>query len=340
MSSFWNDIPLDSGSQAYFEQVTFPRIMKELKEHNKAKVGAGWLVRIPQIEGRISHRKKDHTTYIEYIYKRWYDKESQQTRNRKVIIGQAINVYPGAMIPFDAYYQYFDENTGELLPKKENKKEAGPEADNAPKQQTAASVYANPAPAAVRQADQADSSSTETKKEPTVKPIKAADQKASPEAEDREYLSRKSAPQDISREHGQGSVFQADSQATAIEDTYSMDEEAYNLAKARAEMRKERFRMLQSILDGIRYSVEAQARKRPDAIINAYKAGKINQILDEIREYMRNTEYISLLERIQEPEETEDGQKTGMSYSDAEILLNSYHIVMITVYYQEEFFWE
>ena len=119
-----------------------------------------------------------------------------------------------------------------------------------------------------------------------------------------------------------------------------MDEEAYNLAKARAEMRKERFSMLQSILDGIRHSVEAQARKRPDAIINAYKAGKINQILDEIREYMRNTEYISLLERIQEPEETEDGQKTGMSYSDVEILLNSYHIVMNTVYYQEEFFWE
>ena len=96
-------------------------VTDQLEEQNEVKCGDAFLVRIPKIEGRIYTRQEGpHLTYVMYIYDTRWDREKKQTRNRKVIIGQAINVYPGAMIPFDAYYQYFDENTGELLPKKEN----------------------------------------------------------------------------------------------------------------------------------------------------------------------------------------------------------------------------
>jgi len=89
------------------EQVT-----KGLEKSNKVKLGDGYLVRIPKIQGRINRIKRDDRTYVEYIYERGYDPETKQSRNKKVLIGTILSEYPGALLPNDNYTEYFDVDTG------------------------------------------------------------------------------------------------------------------------------------------------------------------------------------------------------------------------------------
>ena len=89
------------------EQVT-----KELEKSNKVKLGDGYLVRIPKIQGRINRIRRDDRTYVEYIYERGYDPETKQSRNKKVLIGTILSEYPGALLPNDNYTEFFDIDTG------------------------------------------------------------------------------------------------------------------------------------------------------------------------------------------------------------------------------------
>ena len=89
------------------EQVT-----KGLEKSNKVKLGDGYLVRIPKIQGRINRIKRDDRTYVEYIYERGYDPETKQSRNKKVLIGTILSEYPNALLPNDNYTEFFDIDTG------------------------------------------------------------------------------------------------------------------------------------------------------------------------------------------------------------------------------------
>ena len=93
------------------EQVT-----KGLEKSNKVKLGDGYLVRIPKIQGRINRIRRDDRTYVEYIYERGYDPETKQSRNKKVLIGTILSEYPNALLPNDNYTEFFDIDTGK--PKK------------------------------------------------------------------------------------------------------------------------------------------------------------------------------------------------------------------------------
>lgn len=93
------------------------------------------------------------------------------------------------------------------------------------------------------------------------------------------------------------------------------------------EQRVYRLAVLNQILMGIRDSIRNQAKKKPDAIVNTYKARSINRILQEIREYYEGSGYDDLLTLVEEPEQDEhDGRitLTGMTYSDTEVLLERY----------------
>ena len=93
------------------------------------------------------------------------------------------------------------------------------------------------------------------------------------------------------------------------------------------ERRMERTAVLFQILNGIKEGIRERTKKRPDDIINGYKARKINRILSEIRERYEGSDYDDLLELIEEPrEEEQDGKTviTGMTYSDAGVVLEHY----------------
>ena len=57
-------------------------VTKGLEKSNKVKLGDGYLVRIPKIQGRINRIRRDDRTYVEYIYERGYDPETKQSRNK------------------------------------------------------------------------------------------------------------------------------------------------------------------------------------------------------------------------------------------------------------------
>ena len=88
-------------------------LVKEgLKKSNKVKLGDGYLVRIPEIKGRICRIKRDNSTYVEYIYDRGYDPETKKSWNKKAVIGTILFAYPNALFPNDNYDKYFDIDTG------------------------------------------------------------------------------------------------------------------------------------------------------------------------------------------------------------------------------------
>ena len=99
-------------------------------------------------------------------------------------------------------------------------------------------------------------------------------------------------------------------------------------------MEDERAALLVVILEKITESIKNQAKKHPDALINIYKARKINEILMEIQIRYRDSGYEDLLELIEEPHEVEEnGQKylTGMTYSDVEVLLCYYGSILASI---------
>ena len=94
---------------------------------------------------------------------------------------------------------------------------------------------------------------------------------------------------------------------------------------------KERFQILSQIVREIQTSIRTQAQKYPDVMISTYKAQKINKLLAEVQEREKRMGMADLLELIPEPQEVERDGKTvtvGMTYSDAEILLDHYTEVM------------
>ncbi len=95
--------------------------------------------------------------------------------------------------------------------------------------------------------------------------------------------------------------------------------------------RRKRMRILMDILTSMRDVIKDQARKRPEAVVNSFQAKKINDVLKEIREIEERKGFGELLELIEEPREEERDGKTvtvGMSYSDAEVVMECYNSVI------------
>ncbi len=77
--------------------------------------------------------------------------------------------------------------------------------------------------------------------------------------------------------------------------------------------------------------IKEEFKKHPETLISTYKAQKINAVLIELRLLAHGSGFEDFLELIKEPEEVEqDGVKylTGMTYSDAEVLLSHYTVVL------------
>ena len=72
--------------------------------------------------------------------------------------------------------------------------------------------------------------------------------------------------------------------------------------------------------DALYYEFRSQAKKRPDSLVSQYKAESLNRILVPLKEMMQEEDYANLLGLIGAGE----GDKGGMSHSDAMILLTQY----------------
>ncbi len=70
------------------------------------------------------------------------------------------------------------------------------------------------------------------------------------------------------------------------------------------------------------------AEKNPNDVVNAFKVRRINEVLKEFRAFVQDGEMKKYLQMLEEPREEMDekGNKTltGMTYSDAMVLLKWY----------------
>ena len=101
---------------------------------NELRCGGKIMAKIPKLPGLISRKKRTdeyghETKYIELTTERWYDRDKQQMRNKRVCIGIDVShIYDGMMIINDKYREYFNKK-GELgrtlfIEKREKKKPA------------------------------------------------------------------------------------------------------------------------------------------------------------------------------------------------------------------------
>ena len=78
--------------------------------------------------------------------------------------------------------------------------------------------------------------------------------------------------------------------------------------------------MYKPFFDALYHEFRQQARKRPETLLNAFRADSLNQVLQPLKAMMGSEEYAGLLGLA---EAGEDG-KGGMSNSDVMILLTQY----------------
>ena len=306
---------------------------------------------------------------VEYICDRWYDAEKGQSRNRKVIIGKVSHEYD-AMIPNDNYYTYFDIETGlpkrtETDSQPASDPEIPPKEAMKRKDPPASEEQGNPA-SKEQGNQQKDEQYSETITE-ILRGIKESQQEREEriqQAKDRELFEKlygkniEDASEAVRRrlsqmiDNIQRERASADGQQNGLEEKADRDDENGNSTEAegigdpeegdeeeeediqnlytRVSKEKERAAILMKIIESTARSIANQAKKHPEAIVNTYKARKINSVLREIKERYRNSGYEDLLELIEEPETIEqDGEttRTGMTYSDVEILLTHYSTI-------------
>ena len=90
-------------------------------------------------------------------------------------------------------------------------------------------------------------------------------------------------------------------------------------------------RILLDLLTSMRDVVREHARKRPEDVVPLYQVEKINPVLEEIRKMETELGYGEMLEVIPRPRSRfVDGETMieGMSYGDAEVLLECYNSVI------------
>ena len=67
------------------------------------------MVKIPEVPGKITYRTKGNTTYVEYEYGRFYDKERQFTIANRKTIGKRSEADPTVMQPNENYMKFFPD---------------------------------------------------------------------------------------------------------------------------------------------------------------------------------------------------------------------------------------
>ena len=356
-------------------------------EVNEFRQGENIIAKIPNIEGRITRKQSNGTTYIELILARWYDKEKKQTRNRRVTIGVDVSgIYRGMMMANENYHEYFDTK-GNLVKAIQLEGENGPEPPEPKPQKPEANVTAktiaktttnqtanatdNPKANTATNTNPNRTADT-TKTEPNKTATTAADAKpdtatktgankttgtvAETEAKKKTTNAttgkavtpkpKKAAPVKIPKQLLAEMVKMLD-QKQQIErskhpflntDTEESPQMSHDLnedeldpeiqlqleeqEKRQIKHDHDRIVFMENLLDRYRYTIEEQAKKRPDKYLTLYQTRKINELLNTIRKFFWEAETFPYLDLAEEP--TEGKVHTGTTYGDMAILLSAY----------------
>jgi len=94
------------------------------------------------------------------------------------------------------------------------------------------------------------------------------------------------------------------------------------------EEEREEMLMVRDFFEQMYYEFQYQGRKQPNTVLNQYKVESLNQVLEPLRDMMKDEPAGKYLELIPLPveKETEDGGRImyGMTYSDVMMVLTKY----------------
>ena len=314
-------------------------------------------VKIPQIHGRIRilPREDGQTIFrsVEYIYDRTYSEAQEQnkrtSRNQKVIIGQEVEeILEGWMLPTENYDRFFDrEGTPVPREKKESTEETIQEERKESQAETREQKTKEEKPTQEKTKETttvknpADEESTGLQTEQNEPDATEADARLLPKESDQPYYhtaprSKKQAAQLLTKLLEEASRELRDNnrkrlQTMPEDEMTEEDRMEYDEIQAAEELRQKdvRRRTLYHLFSPQHLSIEVQTKKHPDAIVSPYKVRKLNQLLSEIMDLYKDTEYAQYLELIEEPEKDEQGKiLSGMTYSDVDILMNAYEVCL------------
>ena len=308
------------------------RIKEELQKHNAIQLGNTTFVRIPEIPSRVRILKPNNkgVRNVQYIYAQWYDPTAQQNRNRKTIIGHLADECPDAMIPNDRYTRFFDIDTG--LPRPEPETEQA-DANNHKEQNSQINLSDQQTKPVQQPRQPQQHQQTEPPQQPQSNETNLLEeiekQQEKEKQKQREQLSRRL------RENPEETIATAQRLLDRMQEEMQQENEPLNESLDslydRVTLKNGRKEILMDLLSEIIYTISNQAKKHPEILISTYKAKKINAVLIELKLVAQGSGFEDFLELIREPEEVEqDGQKylTGMTYSDAEVLLSHYTVVL------------
>ena len=329
------------------------RIEEELEKKNYIQIGELEFVRFPDVAKekiRILPPNEKGLCPVEYIHDRWYDTDKKQMRNRKTRIGYVIDELPGVLIPNKRYDSFFELASGiedetlreqmmervrefreerkqreeeERLRREEDESYKTLFGENNQRKVDAANMRLSKIVSEMRERKEKEHVDNDEDYVEYEEEIIKNESDAGPNPAEAPVAP---VPQVT---HGQNESDGSRPQVTHQEEEAEMSQRQSHFPGV--SMEDERAAVLVKILDSISRSIANQAKKHPDALINIYKARKINDILIEIRVRYQGSGYEDLLELIEEPHEVEeDGQKyiTGMTYSDAEVLLSHYVVIL------------
>ena len=315
----WYIPGMDSDATVYLDPVKFTPDMLP-----KGRIEQGGdkspLIRIPDIPKGLSVRKDGS---IELILESRYDKETRQTRNKKVVIGHdASHLLPGMMTPNDTFFEYFKNNGKPIDParwQKQKEEEQNQPQNNQQQEQNQLTP--------TNQSAQDQEQPTNPKQSPLNQPTKNTKQGQGTKRMPEDDLLKKTLD-----------LLQKEADLNAREKLLDEWQEALERKEAKltfkaAEEDKDHIKLLSYILERYAETIQHQANYKPNAPMSPKQIRTINEILSELRDYFTGSETDHLLHLAEEPDESTGNP--GTTNGEMALLISAYQITANTYRYDE-----
>lgn len=323
------------------------------------------IVRIPQIEGRVylepNILNREDLRGVNYIWKLNNPNEPADSENQAAMIGLSIpSVQPEWMIARPEYDEFFDED-GNLIgqedePATEN---AETEESTEPEENTAAETDAEPeTPAGKEQTaehpENEDHAAPEVQKETAPASTK---EKRKTEATVKKTGGKKTTKADA-REENRLEEMEArllEKEKILDKKMQQVEEERQRLQQKEAEIKeqmkqmeeirngldsikkerllrvtdrqRQRMDLLHSILRSHTRTIDELAKRKPYGLMSLQQIRTVNEILDEIRQSVAETDAADFLHLAEEPRMDDLEHFPGTTYSEMALIISAYQYI-------------
>ena len=282
------------------------------------------MIRIPDVPNRIRIRKDG---YVELILETHYDKDTKQSRNKKVIIGtDQSDFLPGMMTPNDNYHNLFD-GRGRLYDDPMKKKPI-PNGEGQPNH----TDQPNAAEQGTKEQPEENKESKTTKELKEIKGSPKSTNHSKPEGKptdtntnaDLQQTLQALKQKEIQLKEKESELTRRERELTEWEQELEKKEEDLFFEAEDAD--KDHIKLLSYILDSYKETIDHQAKKKPDAPMTQKQIQTINQILSELKAFFTGCEIDNLLHLAEEPDPATN--TPGTTNGEMALLFSAYQFTI------------